>query len=322
MSREELALRAEAFAGFERWCHDNGARSDVVFTGEPDEADIALVGYERHLFRQGATIGKAKRVLFYARKQRSALRHALPTSWDVVTQWELDEPGDSRVPLPRAGYGAEVALCCIWSSDERDGAIWKEMLRAQVLGWVALARPTDLCETAAVAFVVFELPKGRWSRRAPKEEHVRVEGRVGAQRRGQRPRGPVATLGPLVEPAAQRLLRDVAEAPARRPQVDDLRARKSAGDDRPHLLHVRRRAEEEERLAAQRVEDGVAGVALQVQQKTGESRRDLTEARAGGARPPLDVDAQDPLRREGRSRRASARRPPPGSPASGPRGAR
>ena len=51
VSREELALRAEAFAGFERWCHDNGARSDVVFTGEPDEADVALVGYVRHLFR-------------------------------------------------------------------------------------------------------------------------------------------------------------------------------------------------------------------------------------------------------------------------------
>ena len=63
------------------------------------------------------------------------------------------------------------------------------MLRAQVLGWVALARPaemlrlvrrdvllpSDLCETAAVAFVVFALPKGRWSRRAPKKEHVRVD---------------------------------------------------------------------------------------------------------------------------------------------------
>ena len=60
------------------------------------------------------------------------------------------------------------------------------MLRAQA---VALARPTellrlvcrdvllpsDLCETAAVAFVVFKLPKGRWSRRAPKKEHVRVD---------------------------------------------------------------------------------------------------------------------------------------------------
>ena len=80
-------------------------------------------------------------------------------------------------------------MCCIWSLDERDGAIRKEMLRAQVLEWVALARPTellrlvrrdvllpnDLCETAAVEFVVFELPKGRWSRRAPKKEHVRID---------------------------------------------------------------------------------------------------------------------------------------------------
>ena len=60
MSREEFALRAEAFDGFEQWCHDNRDRSDVVFNGEADEADDALAGYVRHLFRQGATLGKAK----------------------------------------------------------------------------------------------------------------------------------------------------------------------------------------------------------------------------------------------------------------------
>ena len=110
MSRAEIALRAEAFDGFEQWCHDNGHRSDVVASGEAAEADDALAGYVRHLFRQGATIGKAKRVLFYARSQRGALRDALSTSWDVVTQWEVDEPGESRVPLPRAGYAAGIAL--------------------------------------------------------------------------------------------------------------------------------------------------------------------------------------------------------------------
>ena len=79
--------------------------------------DIALAAYVRHLLRHGATIGKAKRVLFYAQSQRGALRRALPTSWDVVTQWEVDEPGESRVPLPRAGYAAGIALCCMWSAD-------------------------------------------------------------------------------------------------------------------------------------------------------------------------------------------------------------
>ena len=60
MSREEFALRAEAFDGFEQWCHEHGDPSDVVFTGEADVADDALAGYVRHLFRQGATLGKAK----------------------------------------------------------------------------------------------------------------------------------------------------------------------------------------------------------------------------------------------------------------------
>ena len=55
-----MCVRLATFDGFEQWCHDNVDRSDVVFNGEADEADDALAGYVRHLFRQGATLGKAK----------------------------------------------------------------------------------------------------------------------------------------------------------------------------------------------------------------------------------------------------------------------
>ena len=78
----------------------------------------------------------------------------------------------------------------LWSRESPFAAVvWLEMLRALVLGWVALARPAEklrllrrhlllpsnLCDPAPVAFVVFALPKGRWSRRAPKTEHVRID---------------------------------------------------------------------------------------------------------------------------------------------------
>ena len=63
------------------------------------------------------------------------------------------------------------------------------MVRALVVGWVGLTRPgellrlrrrdvvlpSDLGEIDTVAFIVYVLPKGRWSRRAPKQEHVRVD---------------------------------------------------------------------------------------------------------------------------------------------------
>jgi len=186
VSADEQDRRKAAVREFVDWHAGPGSDADVL-TGAPAEAlDQVLVDYGQHMYRQGAAVDSFKRVLLALQSLRRALQRQLPGAWDAVSNWERDEPGGNHVPLPRRAFAAAVALCCIWGGA---GGRWAEMLRALVLGWVSLARPgemlrlrrrdlvlpSDLGEDGPPAFVVFELPKGRWSRRAAKKEHVRVD---------------------------------------------------------------------------------------------------------------------------------------------------
>ena len=184
-------MRERAYEDCRDWCVSRGLRGEVLDTWPVSDVDPLLRDYGQHLFRGGAAVGEFKRVLFAIQDRRRELRRGvLSDAWGAVSKWEQKEPSDPHVPLPRVAHSAGLSLCVLWSRESPFAAfLWLEMLRALVLGWVALARPaeklrllrrhlllpSDLCDPAPVAFVVFALPKGRWSRRAPKTEHVRID---------------------------------------------------------------------------------------------------------------------------------------------------
>ena len=190
MSATERALRDAALVEFGDWLEGHGQDRDLPLRAEVEDVDKAFEDYGQALFRQGAAVGAYKRVLLAAQDRRKVLKRRLAAAWDVATNWEHEEPGGHHVPVPRLAYAAALTLTCLWAAGppERRG-LWREVLRALVVGWVALARPgellrltrrdvvlpSDLGEAEAIAFVIFTKPKGRWSRRAPLSEHVRVD---------------------------------------------------------------------------------------------------------------------------------------------------
>jgi len=189
VSPEERGRRGEALGRFVAWSCECGAPRAVVTAWAIPQLDRLLRDYVQHLFRQGAAVGEAKRVLFAAQRERRPLKGNLPESWEAVSEWESEEPSGTHVPLPRRAYAAAVALCVMWASAPAAHVAWFEMLRALIIGWVGLSRPgellrlrrrdvvlpSDLGEVDTIAFIIYTLPKGRWSRRAPKHEHVRVD---------------------------------------------------------------------------------------------------------------------------------------------------
>ena len=88
----------------------------------------------------------------------------------MVTNWEREEPPDSRVLLPAVAFAAGLAVCMSWG--------WWQMLAALIVGWLSLARPTELLAlrhkdlilsselglscAASPAFIVFRHPEGSW----------------------------------------------------------------------------------------------------------------------------------------------------------------
>ena len=135
-------MRERAYEDCRDWCVSRGLRGEVLNTWPVSDVDPLLRDYGQHLFRGGAAVGEFKRVLFAIQDRRRELRRGvLSDAWGAVSKWEQKEPSDPHVPLPRVAHSAGLSLCVLWSRESPFAAVvWLEMLRALVLGWVALAR--------------------------------------------------------------------------------------------------------------------------------------------------------------------------------------
>ena len=107
------------------------------------------------------------------------LRPFTHASWKIIKQWQYEEPGKSRVALPRAVVRAILTLALLWGWVEFAalvGLAFGGMLRPsdfQKAPRSHLVLPRDRLEAGGPAF--FYIPDAKTSRRFSRRQHARID---------------------------------------------------------------------------------------------------------------------------------------------------
>ena len=180
----ERRLRATAASEFEAYLSTQGVVFDVASLPTAAVAGRFLGDYGQMLFDSGQSRSRFVRAVLAVADAHRDWRRSLQEAWDVVAAWEIEEPGRSRIPLPRSAFEAGLAVALLWD--------WFVFATFLMLGWTSAGRPgellaltrgsvllpADLGQRDSVAYVVFQNPKtGRQAhaRRAARRQHARVD---------------------------------------------------------------------------------------------------------------------------------------------------
>ena len=184
VSASERQNRAVAAAAFETFLTQSGVDFTVQSLPSPDVAGSLLADFGQSLYDAGSARTRYVHAILAVSDAHRAWRRSLQEAWDVVGAWELHEPGTNRVPLPQTAFAAGVSVALAWE--------WYEFANFLILSWASAGRPgeilaltrraillpSDLGQSDAVAYVVFEEPKtGRQTqlRHAARRQHARVD---------------------------------------------------------------------------------------------------------------------------------------------------
>ena len=181
---------------FVAYLADSGSGLSLAMMADlPSVFAVALESYINILWHSHRTIGEARHLIAYLKRDFPPMRPYLSGAWSLVTRWEIAEPLRHRTPLPETLYKAMVALALMWG--------WPRFAAVLTLAFEGVARigevlrakraqvtlPSDaLCPRPHVFLTIINPKTAR--RGGALVQHIRVTGiSVAAQLE--------STLGPL-----------------------------------------------------------------------------------------------------------------------------
>ena len=136
ISEAEQRHRARARGEFDTFLQERGSPFTVATLPSPEVAAGLLGDYGDELYAEGRPRSVYVRAVLAVVDVYRGWRRCLQEAWDVAAAWELREPGRNRVPLPRAGFEAGLAVALAWG--------WLYFATFLLIGWCTAGRPGEL----------------------------------------------------------------------------------------------------------------------------------------------------------------------------------
>ena len=113
VSQDEKAKRRRLILELRRFAASRGVDLATCFDAGPDEVADALRHFGQSLYQSGRSIGDFRTTINGVTDLRRSWSRVLTAAWDAVTAWELLEPVDHHIPVPKVVFRALFAAALL-----------------------------------------------------------------------------------------------------------------------------------------------------------------------------------------------------------------
>ena len=180
LSRSTKGNRERLIAELRKFATDRGDDFAALFVEGVDAVVTLLQDFGQSLFAHGRSLGDYRETINAVAGLRRSWRSLLTGAWDLVTEWQMYEPVDHHVPLPKVVFRAGIAVALLlgdvafavvlfvgFIGGLRPGEAVK-LLRSDVI------LPRDLGRRSGPAFIVIRDP-GKAKRRGVRAQQVTID---------------------------------------------------------------------------------------------------------------------------------------------------
>ena len=129
-------LHQQRLVALQEWLDDQQLETPIdVLAAAPPFFDSVLRRFGAYLYDSGRPVYTYVYTLTAIQKKFPYVRHALPSSWDLVALWEQLEPVKHRRPVPQSVFKAMVALAVAWG--------WRRYAAVLVIIFLGVLRPME-----------------------------------------------------------------------------------------------------------------------------------------------------------------------------------
>ena len=104
MSRATKSNRERLIAELRKFATDRGDDLAALFVEGVDAVVTLLQDFGQSLFEHGRSLGDYRETINAVAGLRRSWRSLLTGAWDLVTEWQMYEPVDHHVPLPKVVF--------------------------------------------------------------------------------------------------------------------------------------------------------------------------------------------------------------------------